>query len=80
MKKWWRNMLNRMFPIDCHHCGHVARDWAERIQYKGRLVWMQNGFYEGGVEEFYCPDHLHLMPEPQNSQEARRRFYSGERQ
>lgn len=77
---WWRNFLNRRFPISCHICGRKSRSYDDRLAFVGRLVWMNNGFYEGGVEEYYCAEHTVWMPVGVDSREARRRFYSGEAQ
>lgn len=80
MRKWWLNFINRINPWKCIICERESKDWEDRIKFVGHYVWMDNGFYAGKAEEMYCPEHKDWMPVGQNSQEARRRFYSGERQ
>lgn len=80
LHKAYLDFMSRRFPWTCTICGRESRDWSDRIKFVGRLVWMNNGFYEGGAEEMYCPEHADWMPRGVDSREARRRYYSGERQ
>jgi hypothetical protein len=80
VKKWWLNFINRLNPWVCTICERESKDWEDRIKFVGRYVWANNSLYEGKTEEMYCPEHKTWMPVPQGSDEARRRFYSGESQ
>ena len=80
LDKWFHDWINRRNPWVCTICGRKSKDWEDRIKYTGRYVWMDNGFYAGKTEEMYCPEHKSWMPLQQNSTEARRRYYNGERQ
>lgn len=78
--RWFYDRINAFNPWECTICHRQSRDWADRILFRGRYVWMDNGFYAGKSEEMYCPEHRDWMPVPQDGSEARRRYYSGERQ